>query len=297
MTTLVNTLLGFSGTPITYTYTLTTIVTFAIQQTSNNPIFERYALTLSKIFPQHNAKYKSDLLGQATISENPKINLYEALIRYIGYRFTHCNKQHFLSNIIGLKILMGALEEKRGSKTCFIVTEIVAFGSAIFDLVDQRYSNPLRQSYGLSGIVYGLNGVLLGLDIERQMQTDELSAYEKRILKRDIICQAINIGLRLIIRQRTDITGYAAHFGGFLTGLCFGIVIAPIRITRNRIAFINIATRKLFFKKLLITCVFVILESGVIILFQDTSQRKSLIDKIFGTVYKSLFSFAKMIFH
>ncbi len=142
--------------------------------------------------------------------------------RLLSCTFLHGGITHLVSNMVGL-VFVGVLVEPVLGRWRFTIVYLLA---AIAGSVSSLWWHPATVSVGASGAVFGLYGVFVALLISRVFPND----IKKQFLRMTVVFILYNLAMG----YRGNIDN-AAHFGGLVTGVVAGIIMAPgIKRARQR---------------------------------------------------------------
>lgn len=162
----------------------------------------------------------TDLLVQAG-GLTPSVLQTHAYWRLLSYGFLHADPAHLLMNMFGLLILAPHLERQIGA-TYFVLLYVVSLVGA--GLVSLFLHHENFVSVGASGALYGLLAALFALWI-----------LGKTYLTASFFF--INFALNFAFSARSSNIDWAAHFGGFATGLALCAILDFIE--RNNVVWLR----------------------------------------------------------
>ena len=157
-----------------------------------------------------------------------------ALFTTISGLFLHGSPQHILMNSVFLWLFGSLVSEHLGkwwALACFFVCGIGGFALHIF--MNKASTIPC---IGASGAVAGLEGVFCGLILQWRLPWPDVWPLARPIPPMQLAAFAvIGIGFDLYgIQQQAPRIAFAAHVGGFLTGLLIsGIITQCVSSARS----------------------------------------------------------------
>lgn len=144
------------------------------------------------------------------------------IYRLFTAMFLHYNFEHLLSNMVTLG-MMGMIVERYMKKGDYLLAYLLAglAGNVLTVLVEYG-TIPAIPSAGASGAVFGVVAMILSILIKNRGKLENITLPHYVLM---VVLSVINGFLTF------GINGWA-HFGGLITGLCFGLLLYGRQTTK-----------------------------------------------------------------
>jgi len=157
-------------------------------------------------------------------------DLRSQIWRWWTYQFTHHGLSHIASNLLLLIVAAIPLEVLKGSLWMWLYFTLGVIGGALGQMVFDPHagSNPGARG-AITAEVVGLMGMSGGCYALLAMHTACLvlnwseTPYRRQIACVLFLLGSIDMTLVQVSSRGAGAASHAAHFGGFLTGLCIGV--------------------------------------------------------------------------